>query len=998
MSATHGRPKALAPQPQAEGGVMSGNRTAHGGTTIVRSQPLSFSWAGRAYRGFAGDTLASALLANGVSVIGRSFKYHRPRGLIAAGLEEPNGIVQLEHGAQTQPNLKATQVELYEGLTASPVNAKPSVDFDLLAVNSLFKRFIPAAFYYKTFIWPNWKTFEGAIRKAAGLGVAPEGVDPDAYEHRFSHVDVLVVGAGAAGLAAAEAAAADPVNGRVALVEADAEFGGGLLADDEPVEGLAPLAWRNRTLSRLRALPNVLLLNRTMAFGFYDHGLVALAERLTDHLPLAARTGARQRLWKMRCGKVILATGAFERHVPFAGNDRPGVMLASAARTYVGRYGVLPGRRAVICTNNDSAYATAFALRDAGCEIAAIVDSRSDAGVQAAEAARRGILVVTASVPIAAKGGRRVTALDVGGLDGRHTMRFTCDTVLTSDGWNPAVHLHSQAGGSLDYDAGQRSFLPGRNPQDAVSVGAAAGCLDRASAIVDARAVARGEPGSTGTAAPVGPTRRFADGDASARNAWVDFQNDVTVGDVQLAARENFRSVEHLKRYTTLGMASDQGKTSNVAGIHILSSLLDKPATAIGTTKFRPPFDPVTIGAFAGRAVGEDLMPLAHTPSEAAQVALGAKMETYGAWLRPAYFAADDEDERQAVDREVLRVRQSVGLFDASPLGKIEVKGPDAAEFLQRVYVNGVRNLKIGSCRYGLMLNEHGIVYDDGVFARLAENHFLVGTTSGHAAAVAETLDEWLQCEWATLRVMVENVTTQWAVMNVAGKYARDVLAAVGTDIDLSAQAFPHMTCRVGQLGGVAARIQRVSFTGELSYEVAVPWGYGASLWDTLLRAGARYDIVPFGVEALMVMRIEKGFLHVGSDTDGDTYPQDVGFGAVIAKKADDFIGRRSTMRPHARRDGSNRMVGLGVLDGGSPLETGAHIVPADESAPRNTQGWVTSSVHSPTLRRSLAMALIERGTQRLGETVRVWHLGSTRLARIADARFFDAEGERLRG
>ncbi|MFV3075044.1 sarcosine oxidase subunit alpha family protein [Niveispirillum fermenti] len=977
---------------------MSGWRSTRPGTTVDQRRPVTFRWAGRSYQGYEGDTLASALLANGVSIIGRSFKYHRPRGLIAAGLEEPNGIVQLEQGAATVPNVKATQVELYEGLTATPVNARPSVEFDLMAVNALFKRFIPAAFYYKTFFWPGWSLFEPSIRKAAGLGTAPALPDPDRYEHCFAHVDTLVIGSGAAGLAAALAATAQPGNRRVMLVEADAEFGGGLLSATGTVEGLPPLEWRDAALARLRAAPNIRLLNRAMAFGFYDHGLVALCERVNDHLPPAERTGPRQRLWKVRCGKVILATGAFERPVPFSGNDLPGVMLASAAQTYAVRYGALPGRTAVLCTNNDGAYEAAFALHDAGCDIAAIVDSRTAPGTVTAEAARRGIEVIAGSAPVAAKGGRTVRGLEVTSLTGRDRRHIACDAILTSDGWNPAVHLHSQSGGTLAYDARQQAFLPKDAVQDAVSVGAAAGIRDLAAAIAAARATVRGEPVAVPAAPAVGPTRRFADGDISAQTAWLDFQNDVTVADVQLASRENFRSVEHLKRYTTLGMASDQGKTSNVAGIQVLSGLLDRPPQAIGTTKFRPPFDPVTIGAFAGRAVGDDLSPFLVTPSHAAQVALGARMENYGAWLRPAFIPRDGETEEQAIAREVGAVRRSVGLFDASTLGKIEVKGPDAAAFLTRMYVNNVRSLTVGQGRYGLMLNEHGIVYDDGVFARIGEEHYLVGTTSGHAAAITDIFQEWLQCEWPHLRVAVENVTTAWAVMNVAGPQARAVFQAVGTDIDLSAEAFPHMHYRAGTVGGVPARVQRVSFSGELSYEIAVPWGYGAGLWDALMQAGKPHGITAFGVEALMAMRIEKGFLHVGSDTDGTTYPQDIGFGPVIAKKRDDFVGRRSTLRPDALRTDRRQLVGLEVADDGGPLAVGAHVLPAGATAATGTQGWVTSSIHSPTLDRPIAMGLVERGRDRMGDTVRVWDLGQWRTARIADPRFFDPAGERTHG
>ncbi|MGH6613356.1 2Fe-2S iron-sulfur cluster-binding protein [Sphingomonas sp.] len=931
---------------------MSGWRLATGGTRIDRARSLTFRWGGEALTGFAGDTLASALLANGIDVIGRSFKYHRPRGLIAAGLEEPNGIVQLETGAHSVPNMKATQVELYEGLVAAPVNSWPSPNLDLMAVNGIAKRFIPAAFYYKTFMWPSWKLFEPWIRKAAGLGIAPTTSDPDAYEHRFAHVDTLVVGGGAAGRAAALDAAGS--GERVLLIES------------EP------------TLDAPLSAPNLTVLTRTLAFGYYDHDLVALAERLTDHLPPAERCGPRQRLWKVRAGRVILATGAFERPLAFAHNDLPGVMLASAARTYAERYGVAVGQQVVLATTNDSAYASAFALHDAGIEVAAIVDSRADAA-PVAEAAKRGIRVIAGQAPVTAKGGRAVKAVTIGPVRGGATGEtLLCDALLMSGGWNPAVHLHSQSGGRLGFDASAQAFLATEAAQNATLVGAAAGQYD--------------------FDATVGPTRDYADGDPAAAKAWLDFQNDVTVGDVQLAVRENFRSVEHVKRYTTLGMASDQGKTSNVAGIRVMAGLLDKAPEAIGTTKFRPPFDPVTIGVLAGRAVGDDLMPLAHTPSEnAAKVASGV-FENYGGWSRPAYFAKVGEDEQAAVAREVLAVRRSVGLFDASPLGKIEVKGRDAAEFLERIYVNQVKTLRVGRCRYGLMLSENGVVWDDGVFARIAEDHFLVGTTSGHASAAADMLQEWLQCEWPHLEVLTENVTTGWAVMNVAGPKARDVLSELGTDIDLASASFPHMAYREGKVGGVRARVQRVSFTGELSYEVAVPWGYGAALWDALLRAGCKYQITPFGVEALMAMRIEKGFLHVGSDTDGTTLPQDVGFGAVVAKKASDFVGRRSTTRPDGLRTDRRQLIGVEVTDGKGVINAGAHVLPADAREPCGTEGWVTSTVLSPTLGRPLAMALVRQGQARIGEAVRLWDMGEWREGRLTDPRFHDPEGGKLDG
>ncbi len=932
---------------------MSGWRLNSGGA-IDRSHTLNFTWEGRAYTGHPGDTLASALLANGVDIIGRSFKYHRPRGLLGAGLEETNAIIQLEDGANTIPNLKATQVELYEGLSAGPVNTWPSAKFDALSILSVFKRFIPAAFYYKTFMWPDWHLFEPSIRKAAGLGKAPVGRDADNYEQRFAHVDTLIVGGGDAGVTAAIEAAQH--GAEVMLVETEAVLPG-------------------KAHAKLDTLTNVTVMTRTMAFGYYDHNLVGLCERLTDHLPLQQRSGARQRLWKLRADKVVLATGAFERPLTFPNNDLPGVMLASAALTYCWRYGVVPGRRLVIATNNDSAYKTAFALHDAGVAIAAIIDQRSDidAACKAGVAARQLTLHLATQIDRAI-GGRCVKAVRTTGAT---HIKIICDALLVSGGWNPAVHLHSQAGGSLDYDDKLQAFLPAYIAQSATSVGAATGDFDFTA---------------------VAPLAAFPANPKDAQSSWLDFQNDVTLGDVDLATRENFRSVEHVKRYTTLGMASDQGKTSNVSAIHALSAILNLPPQKIGTTKFRPPYDPVTIGAFAGHHVAENFMPMRQTAAYDAQILHGGVMENYGAWLRPAYYAKHNETEQAAVTREVLAVRKGAGLFEASPLGKIEVRGPDAAEFLNRIYVNTIKTLKVGSCRYGLMLNENGIIYDDGVVARLADDHFLVGTTSGHAGAIADILQEWLQCEWVDLQVLTENVTTNWAVMNIAGPKARAILQTLDSDIDWSAEGFPHMTYRQGTLMGAAVRVQRVSFTGELSYEIAIPWGYGKALWHALMAAGAPYNITPFGVEALMVMRIEKGFLHVGSDTDGMTQPQDVGFGSIAARKVGDFVGRRSTMRSDSLRAGRRQFVGLAASDSKDALVAGAHVMAADAITPTQSQGYVTSSAFSPTLNQPVALALIENGQSRIGEAVKIWHMGNWRTAKIVTPGAYDPQGDRING
>ncbi|MCJ8156595.1 sarcosine oxidase subunit alpha family protein [Sphingomonas sp. LaA6.9] len=974
---------------------MSGYRLKRGGE-IDRSRPVRFRWEGRDYAGFAGDTLASALLASGVRMVGRSFKYHRPRGLIAAGLDEPNFIVQLERGAQTIPNLKAPYVELYEGLDARPVNAWPSLGFDLLAVNGLFKRFIPTAFYYKTFMWPDWRLFEPWIRKAAGLGTSPRLPDPDSYAQTNAHTDVLVVGGGIAGLAAALHAAR---GGRsVMLVTGGAHWGGRLAGTSDPVEAMPARIWIEDAVRALAAMPNVTLLARTIATGLYDHGMVALCERLTDHLPAGERSGPRQRLWRVRASELILATGAIERPLVFRGNDRPGVMLAGAARCYLHRYGVIAGREIVVATTNDSAWHAAFDLAEAGANIAAIVESRP-APPQAlvVRAQALGIAVNLGMAPAATQGRRAVRAVRIGPIDAAGRIEGTartlrCDTLLMSGGWNPAVHLHSQGAGRLKLDCALNSFVPA-GVSSTRNIGGAAGDF----AAEDALATARGQEAPRPAGSPAVPLWSISESGAPDPEAWVDFQNDVTAGDIALAARENFRSVEHLKRYTTLGMASDQGKTSNVNGLGILSTLIHQPMDAIGTTRFRPPYDPTPFGVFAGHRVGEGLRPRRRLALHDWHAGKGAVFEEYGGWMRPAAYILPGEGEANAVHREVTAVRSGVGIFEASPLGKIEVKGPDAAAFLDRMYLNRISTLKIGRCRYAIMLNENGTVYDDGVVTRMADDHFLIGTTSGHAGAVAEAFREWLQCEWTTMRVLVEDVTSCWAVANIAGPGARSVLDALPLDIDVSSDAFPHMSVRAGLVCGIPTRIARVSFTGELSYEIAVPWREAGRLWAALIEAGTPHGITPFGVEALMTMRIEKGFLHIGSDTDGTTLPQDIGFGEIMRKKTQDFVGRRSAHRPDGLRSDRRSLVGLEVADGNpAPLTTGAHVLPAGTIQLGPGQGWVTSSTWSPTLGAPLALALVERGQARMGEIVRIWDLDAWRDARITGLCRYDPEGARL--
>lgn len=926
---------------------MSQSHRLPAGGRIDRSRTLRFSFDGRRYEGHPGDTLASALLANGVRVTARSFKYHRPRGIVGASFEEPNTLVQLGSGARAEPNLKATQIELFDGLSARAVNCWPSARFDLLGVIRWFKALMPSGFYYKTFIWPSWHLFEPLIRAAAGLGRAPRAPDPDRYDKRHENVDVLVVGGGAAGIEAANAAAG---------------------------AGKRVLLMHDRSMLDGQVMPQVQALTRCTAFGYYDNDHVVAVQHLADGK-------VRQRLWHVRCKEVVLATGAIERPLVFPNNDRPGVMLASAAREYLQRYGVAVGRRVVVATNNDSAYAAAADLRAAGIEVVALLDSRAEPGV----AAPAGLRVKLSAAPTDTRGASVVTAVefhrvDASGkaIDGT-SQSLACDALLVSGGCNPTVHLFSQAGGSLRFDESLQAFVPARPAQHERAVGTAAGEFAHALNVgplqsIDVSALGR-----------------------SASYSWVDFASDVTEGDLRLAARENFAAVEHLKRYTTTGMMADQGKTSNVNAIGVLAAIGGKAPGAVGTTKFRPPFDPVTFGAIAGQTVGEHYHPLRRLPTEALQEALGARFEDYGGWRRPVCLPRAGEDEHAAVAREVYAVRTGVGIVDYSPLGKILVRGLDAATLVHRMYVNNMKTLKVGHCRYGVMLNEHGIVFDDGVLTRWDEQTFQVGTTSGHAEAVADALEEWLQCEWVDLDVMVEPVTTQWATIMVAGPKARALLERIGIEgIDLSAAAFPHMTAREGRIGDAPVRIMRVSFSGELSFEVSVPWSRGAALWTRLMEQGADLGVTPFGLESLMVMRIEKGFLHVGTETDGATMPQDIGLGEIIAKKAEDFVGRRSTMTPEGKRADRQQLVGL---ESSEVLPAGAHVVPLDfKAVPATTQGWVTSSVYSPTLQRPVAMAVIARGTERMGETVKVYDAVAARTfdARIVAPAAYDPKGERL--
>jgi sarcosine oxidase subunit alpha len=964
---------------------------------VDRSRPLNFRFGGRRYTGFTGDTLASALLASGLTVMGRSFKYHRPRGLMAAGVEEPNVLVQLGEGARSTPNVRATEVELYEGLVADPVNCWPSARFDLMGVNNLASRFLPAGFYYKTFMWPNWRLYEGIIRRAAGLGRAARLPDPDRYEQRFAHCDVLVVGAGPAGLAAARAAAA--TGARVMLVEQDSQLGGALLYEKAQIDGKPADAWVRETTQHLQAYADVRILRRTTALGYFDHNALTLLERLGDEAACAAGA-ARCRLWNVRAAQVVLATGALERPLVFPGNDRPGVMLAGAVRQYLVRYGVAAGRRAVVFTNNDDAYRTAEALATSGVEVVGIADARSAGG---ADAGPQSIPVWRGSVIVGTRGRPELRAVQVRDAQGAERW-VACDLLAVSGGFNPTVHLFSQSGGRLGYDPVQACFAPAQSVQAERSVGAVAGMFALSDILVaghEAGLVAANDAGFAANATAL-PAPGAAPSSQQALSplwrveapgkAFVDFQNDVTVADIALSERENFVSVEHLKRYTTLGMAPDQGKTSNVNALAIMGALTQKGPGETGTTRYRFPFTPTPLAAIAGRARGELFRPIRIMPCDERHVRLGGRFEDFGGWRRPAGYPQPGESHLQTERREARVVRQAAGLFEGSPLGKIEIVGPDAATFLDRLYANTMSTLEVGKVRYGLMLNELGVIIDDGVALRLADDRFLVCTTSGGASRIADWIEEWLQCEWTDLDVVAQPVTTAWGVVTLSGPKAREILAEARPDFEISAAAFPHMTFREGQLGDLPVRILRVSYTGEVSYEINTPTSRTPELWDRLATLGEPHGLRPVGIDAWNLLRTEKGYLHVGADTDGATTPLDVGWARVLKKKTD-FIGRRSLDLAEARRADRLQLVGFEPLEPLADIPIGSH---APHPSGRGSEGYVTAAGHSPALGRTVAMGMLQGGSRRMGETVQLRTPRGPCVAKVTAPGAYDPTGARL--
>jgi sarcosine oxidase subunit alpha len=988
-------------------------RLARGGR-IDRASPIAMRFNGTTIEGYAGDTIASALLANGIHFVARSFKYHRPRGIFSHGSEEPNGLFAVDRGgARIDPNTRATTTEAVNGLSLRSQNHWPSLALDVGAAIDVFSALLAAGFYYKTFMWPRsfWrKIYEPAIRAAAGLGRAPTAPDPDRYQHAHAHCDVLVVGAGPAGLAAALAASES--DKRVILADEQAEMGGSLLHDmSSTIDGSSPWSWLEQTLARLHSRSNVQLLPRTTAFGYYNHNHLGLLQRVTDHLVNPHPSGPRERLWQVRAGEVVLATGAHERPLVFPGNDRPGIMLAESLRVFANRYGVLPGQRAVIATSGASAYTVAADLLAVGVQVT-IVDVRrhQDCAVEAAALRGAGCEVLAGHTVLSSRGRKRVNALLIAPIEAAGPIGarrlLPCDCVGLSGGWTPAVHLFSQSRGKLTFDRKLDAFLPEASVRGESSAGAVRGSYQLSACLAQGWRAGAAAAGLTrerhfkasATRTGFEPVRLLPAANRQG-HAFVDLQNDVTANDIGLAVREGFRSIEHVKRYTTAGMATDQGKTSNMNVIGLVAKTLGAAVPDIGTTTFRPPYTPVTFGALAGPSRGRLFEPVRTPPAHAWAVRHGAIFEDVGQWKRARAFPRANEDLQAAVTREVTAVRTSAGILDASTLGKIEVVGADAAEFLDRMYTNRLSRLAPGRCRYALLLKEDGYVFDDGVVARLTRDRFHVTTTTGGAARVLQHMEEYLQTEWPELAVYLTSVTEQYATIAVQGPKSRQILAPLVEELDLATQAFPHMSVRTATICGLACRLFRVSFTGELGYEINVPADYGQALWDALIESGKALGITPYGTEAMHVLRAEKGFIIVGQETDGTVAPDDLGLAGLIGRGKADFVGLRSLARPDLVAPGRKQLVGLASEDARTVLEEGAQIL-ADpsEPLPMRSHGHVTSSYWSPSCHQPIALALIADGRSRIGQRLHATTPAGVVAVQVRDPIFFDPTGARVHG
>ena len=985
---------------------------------LNRNKEISFKFNGKKYTGYEGDTLASALLANGVHLVGRSFKYHRPRGFFGAGVDEPNAKLQILLNGHSEPNVNATEFELVEGIEATSQNCWPSVNFDVGAINNFLNKFFPAGFYYKTFMWPKsfwYKIYEPFIRKTAGFGVASIEKDRERYEHKYEYCDLLVAGSGPAGLSSAYAAAKN--GAKVILAEDKPRFGGSLLTDEVTIDNLSGKAWTDKIITELKEMPNVIVKNRSQVFGYYDHNMTVMFERTGDHLKDKPKYTPRQRLWYIRAKEVLLSTGSIERPIIFGNNDTPGIFLSAAAKEYIKVYGVLVGKKPLIFTNNDSAYETALEFKKQGID-PIILDTREEHSSELIDSVKNQNIKIRFSYAIiAANGYKKVQSAQIGKLNKDKTAfenseTIQCDCICVSGFWTPTVHLASQSGNKLKFDDQIDAFVPDKSKQNETSVGASKGTFTLKDTLDDGFKTGfdlsekitnnnnstlppnvneiKKSPHDKFWCSPLPKDKNF--------KRFVDFQNDVAVSDIEIALREGYRSIEHVKRYTTLGMATDQGRTSNLNGLQLVANVEKKIVPQVGHTTFRPPFTPITIGAIVGREVDMEYMPTRKTPMHSWHKKNNAVFVDAGAWKRPRYYKQGNENLFEASKREAKNVRENVGICDVTSLGKIDIKGPDAAEFLNRVYTNTWLKLPIGKAKYGVMLREDGIVMDDGTTTRISENHYHMTTTTAQAANVLSHLEYYLQVAWPELKVNVLSITEQWAGAALAGPRSRDVLAKLFPDLDVSNAALPFMGYTEGNLFGVKARIFRISFSGELAYEINVESDCGLFMWKKMMEIGKEFNIHPYGTEALSTLRIEMGHV-AGPELDGRTIPYDVSLEGLVSKKKD-FIGKRSLQKEAFNNSDRQKIVGLVPIDRKTNIPEGSHLV-LDKNAklPNPKLGHVSSSCWSFENNNPFSLAIVKNGKNMIGKKLfAVSPLRDSAIeVEVISSHYVDHEGKRVR-
>ena len=999
---------------------MSDNLRTSTSKFIDQTTRVSFKFDGKTYFGFKGDTLASALLANNVHLVGRSFKYHRPRGIMTSGSEEPNAIVQInKNSSVTEPNVRATEVEIYDGLEASSQNCWPSVNFDIGGINNFLSPLLPAGFYYKTFMWPAsfWEKYEYFIRKSAGLGQSPTEPDPDIYDHNYVHCDVLVIGGGISGIMAAKISAEN--NFKTLLLEERPNLGGTTIYqknDYFKINDQYSSDWLEKEIEQIKNLKNLEIKTRTSVAAYHGYNYLLARENLTDHLPLEKKQNLiRQRLLKIRAKKVITATGSIERPLIFDNNDRPGIMLSSAIKKYADFYGVACGKENVLFTNNDTAYETAISLNNKGIKINAIIDIREQNKSDLTnEINKAGIKIYNSYTVINTKGYKKINKITIMKLskDGKTVtdskIDINCDCLGVSGGWTPAVHLFTQSGGKLKFDDNDNIFIPNKYPSDQLSIGSCNGNLELEDIIsninvslknflkIDKTNFENLKINSSKSISKRNIWLLPSNKTVSKTKAFVDFQNDATAKDIKLALREGFRSIEHVKRYTTTGMGTDQGKLGNMNALGIISDTSNVKMSDLGTTTFRPPYTPLTFGTIVGRNVGEFFDAFRKTPMHDWHVQHKAKFENVGQWKRAWYYPKGNESMHDAVQRESKAAREGAGILDASTLGKIDIQGSDASEFLNRVYTNAWSKLAVGKCRYGLMLNEDGMVYDDGVTTRLSENHYIMTTTTGGAANVLGKLEDYLQTEWPELDVYLTSVTDHYATASVCGPNSKKIISKIIPNLDLSDENFPHMSFKNAKIGNIKCRVMRISFTGEQSYEINIQANYGKSLWEKCMDAGNEFNITPYGTETMHLLRAEKGFIIVGQDTDATLTPIDLQMDWIVSKKKYDFIGKRSLYRSDTIRDDRKQLVGILTDDPNEVLEEGAQIVADTSKKPVEMLGHITSSYFSPNLNKSIALGVVKGGKNMMGQKLFIPMKDKIINVKIADPVFLDKENKRL--